>query len=132
MANFLETITKFLTDGLAQAEAEPRLPTVLEGLEARVQELLQFSSGLDGSGIEQWLARLNALIGSEELRDTLFVRALQLRLPRLLETLTFLGIVEFVFEADGAAGSSRVHAFKLHRARLSRLLQNPGGDTPPQ
>lgn len=127
MANFLETITKFLTDGLAQAEAEPRLPTVLEGLEARVQELLQFSSGLDGSGIEQWLARLNALIGSEELRDTLYVRALQLRLPRLLETLTFLGIVEFVFEADGAAGSSRVHAFKLHRARLSRLLQNPGG-----
>lgn len=121
MANFLETITRFLTDGLAQPEVEPKLPTVLEGLEARVQELLQFSLGLDGGGIDQWLAKFNALIGSEELRDTLLVRALQLRLPRLLETLTFLGIVEFIFEPD-----NRVRAFKLHRARLSRLLANPG------
>ena len=81
MANWLETISKFLKDGLAQPDAEPRLPTVLQGLDAQIQDLLQFSSGLDGSGIDQWLNKFHALTRSEEIRDSLFARALQMRRP---------------------------------------------------
>lgn len=123
MANWLETITEFLKDGLAHPDAEPRLPTVLEGLNAQIQDLQQFSSGLDGSGVDQWLAKFHALISNNEIRDSLLVRALQMRLPRLAEALTFLGIVEFQFEPD----NSRVRSFKLHRSRLERLTTDPGG-----
>lgn len=123
MANWLESITKFLTEGLSQPDVEPRLPTVLAGLEQRLQELQVFSSGLDGSGVDQWLAKLNALIADQEVRDSLLIRALQMRLPRLTEALTALGIIEFQFEQD----NSGVHSLILHRARLDRLLTDPGG-----
>ena len=123
MDNVFQTITRLLKESLGSADTEPRLPTVLRAVGPQVEDLLGFSSGLDGSGVQQWIERFKALIGSEEIRDTLVVRAIQLRLPRLAETLTFLGIITFAFEP----GDADVRALGLDWARLDRLISDPGG-----
>ena len=123
MDNFLKTLTQMLKDSLGDPDVEPKLPTVLRDVGAQIDSLLQFSSGLDGSGIQQWIDRFKALVTNDGIRDALSVRALQMRFPRLAEALTFLGIITFEFEPDNSA----VRTLRLDWARLNKFVSNPGG-----
>jgi hypothetical protein len=123
MANFLQTLTQFLKDSVGDPDVEPKLPTVLRNAGAQIESLLQFSSGLDGSGIQQWIEQFKNLITSDIIRDALAVRALQMRFPRLAEALTFLGIITFEFEPNNAG----VKTLKLDWARLNKFISDPGG-----
>ena len=62
------------------------------------------------------------MLGDVSLRDTVVVRALQLRAPRLAEALTVAGLIEFEF----AAGDPRAFAFHIAWDKLDAFLSAPG------
>lgn len=117
LANLLESITNFLKTSL---DGNPQPPAILQGLGGRIDELLAVSVDPSGDGIDRWLARLRALVNDTRLRDTLIVRAVQMRFPRLAEALTLVGVIGF--EWDGATPA----AFSIDRQRLNDLLAQPG------
>jgi hypothetical protein len=121
MANFLEVITLFLKECIGNPDVPPKLPTVLRDAGITVEKLLTLSLGSGASGIQEWIRNFEGLISSPEIRDALMVRALQIRFPRLAETLTFLGVITFDFEPNGTG----VRSLKLDWDRLNRFISDP-------
>jgi hypothetical protein len=65
------------------------------------------------------------VLNDTALRDTIVVRALQLRAPRLAEALTFAGLIECEFRDE----DPRAFAFRLAWSRLDAFLSEPGDTT---
>lgn len=104
-------------------EGDPPPPALLQGLSARVDELLAVSLDPSAAGIERWLTRLRELVGDQELRETLVVRALQMQFPRLAEALTLIGVVGIAFDGN------QPRAFSINWAAIDTLLRDPGGQS---
>jgi hypothetical protein len=117
MSNLLESITAFLQDGLA---GDPPPPANLLTIGDRLSELLAVSVDPSGEGIARWLDKLHEIAGDAALRETLVVRAVQMRFPRLAEALTLANVIRIEWAGDGPS------AFRIDWAQLDRLLTQPG------
>lgn len=116
----LNTIRDFLRDALDGVD--PPAPTILGDINDLKNRLSAIEVSIDGNGPADWIAALKRTIGDAALRETLLVRAIQLNLPRLAETLVLAGLVEMEF--DVAAG--RPLAFHVKWEKLREYMQSPG------
>lgn len=121
MANVLQSVTDLLKRCL---EGDPPPPALVATLGPRLDQLMAVSVDPSGAGIDRWVSQFRALVGDERLRDTLVVRAVQMTVPRLAETLVLVGVVEVEWDPGDA---SRPTAFRIRRDRLDALLSDPGG-----
>lgn len=119
MANMLESLSSLLRDCL---EGDPPKPSILEGLDQRIGELFIVSADPSGEGLEHWLSVLRSITGDAALRETLLVRSLQKKLPRVAEALALAGAIGVQWEAGGAGPRS----FSINWDYLSQLMHNPG------
>lgn len=97
MANFLDLIAAEAKKVFADS---PSPPGVLKRSQGQIENLSMLSFS-DTGDIENWLQKWKAVFNSIELRETILVRLLQRHLPRVAETLTFLGIIAFHYDANG-------------------------------
>ena len=118
MAHLLTTLSNLFKSCL---EGAPPKPAILDGLEDRIGQLLAVSADPGGEGVERWLAALRSITGDVALRDTLVVRALQVKLPRLAEALAFAGAFDVQWTADGAP--VRPLSFTINWTRISDLAR---------
>lgn len=117
MANILETITNLLKRAV---EGEPPPPAILQNIGAQLNDLTALSLDPSGDGIDRWLAKLREITGNTRMQETLIVRALQMKFPRLAEALTLLQIIGFEYDGDKPA------AFSINWDELDALLSKPG------
>jgi hypothetical protein len=103
MATLLESLNEALRS--ATGPGPPDLPEVLVGLDAKVAELGQISVEWGANGLEEWLSKFHQLFDDDAIRDSLCVRFLQLRLPRIAEALTIAGIVTIEYTPTGVRAS---------------------------
>jgi hypothetical protein len=113
------SVLRILLDALKEARtgAPHPAPAVLAGIPDNPLEI--DVSGWDD--VQRFLTRWDDL--SQEVRDTLVVRVLQQRFPRVAESLVLLGAVRvhYVPGADPA----RVHAFGIVMKRIEQLIGAP-------
>jgi hypothetical protein len=121
MANILQSLTEVLQSSLA---GEPPPPAILQPIGGRLNELTAISLDPTGAGVDRWLRTLHAITADRRLHDTLVVRALQMRFPRVAEALTALGLIGVEWAADNTP-----IAFSLNWAGLDAFLKEPGGQT---
>ncbi|WP_298885167.1 delta-60 repeat domain-containing protein [uncultured Serinicoccus sp.] len=126
MADLLATLGTALGDCLRQPPPPglPPLPTSLAALGEGSLDDLSVGTDPRGPGVDRWWALLRSKVTDVAVRETLAVRALQLRLPRVAEALTLLGVVEVTWEAGGSA--AQVRHLRLRWDRLRGLTQDPG------
>lgn len=117
MATILESITDLLKQCL---EGDPPPPAILQTLGGRFDELTSVSADPSGDGIDRWLGKLRAIAADQRLRETLAVRAVQMRLPRLAEALILVGVVGVEWDGDTPA------AFSINWNGLNELMTRPG------
>lgn len=120
MVNILSTIQNLIKDCLAEQPGEPPLPTILVGAANQLQPLFNLQLEPTGSGLDEWLAQFRALTQNDDLRETLIVRLLQVKLPRLAEALTLVGLVDAEWDAD------RPRLFRIDWQVLDAFGRNPG------
>lgn len=122
MASVFQTFAKWIKLVLDPATPDlPPPPLVLQNAAQTLGDLTGLAISVDNNldALETWLQRLQSLEGA---LDSLVVRVLQLKLPRLAGAFTFAGIIAYDFNPDGS-----LQAHRLDRPRLDRLLSNPGG-----
>lgn len=115
----MKSILTVLLDALKEARtgAPQPSPAVLEGIPDNPLEI--DVSGWDD--VERFLARWDGLL--QAVRDTLVVRVLQQRFPRVAESLVLLGAVRVNYVPD--ADPVRVHSFTIEQERLHQLMGAP-------
>lgn len=126
MADLLATLGTALGDCLRQPPpiGLPPLPTSLASLTVGSLDDLAVGTDPRGPGIDRWLALLRSRVSDVAVRETLAVRVLQVKLPRVAEALTLLGAVEVVWEE--AAGVVQVRHLRIRWDRLRTLTEDPG------
>lgn len=125
MASLIERIIGFLKDSLVgdQASGDPPPPGKLGDIPALIDRLTQIQIGTGNNGPTDWLDAIKSAVSDVELRDTIVVRALQLRAPRVAEALVLAGLVEVRFEAGAAP---RAFAFRIAWNKLDDYMSDPG------
>lgn len=129
MASLLGAIRDFLKDSLdGDPAADPPLPGRLTDLDGIKNQLTNINVGIGNNGLTDWLDALDTALNDEELRDTIIIRALQVRAPRIAEALVLAGLV--VPRFDDAA--PRAAAFRFDwdhldatRSGCSRFFNPP-------
>lgn len=122
MPNILTTIQKLIQDCLAEQPGDPPLPAILIGAADELQQLFNLQLEPTGAGLDQWLDQFRALTQNDDLRETLLVRSLQLRLPRLAEALTLIGVVA----GEWTEAADRPALFRINWSALDAFGQDPG------
>lgn len=124
MSSLLQTIIGFFKDNLQgnQAAGDPLPPGKLGDIANIIDKLSQVQLGTGNNGLADWLDEIDRVINDIALRDTIIVRALQLRAPRLAEALTLAGLIEVEFREQ----NPRAFAFRLAWNRLDDFLRKPG------
>jgi uncharacterized protein DUF6603 len=117
LSNILQSATDLLQKAL---ESDPPPPAILNALGPRLAQLTAISVDPSGDGIDRWIATLRSITNDDELHETLIVRAVQMRFPRLAEALTLLGIITYTWQGQTPK------AFRIDRVRLRNLLSDPG------
>lgn len=117
VANILESATDLLTKAL---DGDPPPPAILNALAPRLAQLTAVSVDPSGDGIDRWITTLRSITNDDELHETLIVRAVQMRFPRLAEALTLLGVITYSWQGQTP------RAFGIDQVRLRNLLSNPG------
>jgi hypothetical protein len=127
LASLISSIVDFLKDNLEgnQAAGDPLPPGKLGAIATTISKLSQIQLTTDNNGLADWLDELDRVLGDTALRDTIIVRALQLRAPRLAEALTFAGLITAEFRNE----DPRAFAFRLAWNRLDDFLSDPGNTT---
>jgi hypothetical protein len=120
VSNILQSATDLLEKAL---EGEPPPPAILQGLGPRLAELTAISVDPSGDGIDRWITTLRSITNDDELHETLIVRAVQMRFPRLAEALTLMGIITYAWQGQTP------RAFRIDQVRLRNLLSDPGGES---
>lgn len=120
MANILGTIQDLIKGCLSGQPGDPPLPTILVQASDQLEPLFNLQLEPTGSGLDQWLAQFRALTQNDDLRETLLVRLLQVKLPRVAEALTLVGLVDAEWDAD------RPRLFRINWQVLDAFGQNPG------
>lgn len=122
MANVLESLSALFRDCL---EGDPPKPTILNGLADRIGELLAVSADASGEGLERWLSALRSITGDAAVLETLLVRAMQKKLPRVAEALALAGAIAVQWESGPGGAGPR--SFTINWDYLAKLSANPGG-----
>lgn len=129
MANVLTTIQELIQQSLAPGDPDRPLPIALQDAAARLQSLFSLQLEPTGDGLERWLATLRSLLTDVEVRETLLLRVLQVKLPRVAEALTLVGAVKATWQVtpDGAGGQKHTPiTFTLDWDALEGFTRTPG------
>lgn len=102
----------------------PRAPLNIRHLAFDTTTLAQAASAssvaFSDAIIASWLQQLRLLAGGpEDVIETILIRALQLRFPRLAEMLTLAGIIVYHFTGD------EVESLRFDRDKLFKVLSQP-------
>ena len=124
MASLIEGIRDFLRDHIAgdQTLGDPPVPGKISDLNDLRNKLDSIQVSTDKNGLTDWLDTLKRTIGDPGLRETLLVRALQLKLPRLTEALVLAGLIKVLFDEQ----THRAHTFTIGWDQLDAFLRDPG------
>lgn len=122
MTTILDSITDLLKDCVEKnRDGIPDPPDSLVAIEGKLVDLTNITADLSGDGIDRWVSKLRSIVSDTEVRESLVVRAMQVRFPRLAESLTLLNIVQFRFD-----GAGKLRAFGIDWTQLNNLMSNPG------
>lgn len=123
MASLVRQIIDFLRDSIEgdPAAGDPPAPGKLGDIAAIKDKLTNIGLSTDHNGLTDWLAALDAL-QDVALRDTIIIRALHMRAPRLAETLTLAGLIRIEFRDT----APRAFAFRFAWDQLDSFLRSPG------
>jgi hypothetical protein len=124
MASLLQAIVDFFKDSLEgdQAAGDPPPPGKLSDIADIKNKLSGIELNTSHNGLADWLDALDGVLNDIALRDTIIVRALQLRAPRVAEALTLAGLIEVEFrDLD-----PRAFAFRIAWNRLDAFFRSPG------
>lgn len=129
MADLLSTLGAAITDALADPlpgdpDPAPPLPTSIVGLRESLGDLLTINTDPSGAGVEKWLATLRRVVADIAVRETIAVRVLQVKLPRVAEALTLVGVITISWEGTGEA--VRVRHLRIDWTRLRQVTGDPG------
>lgn len=127
MASLVQLIIDFLKESLEgdPAGGDPAPPGKLGDIADIKDKLTAIQLDPNHNGIADWLDTIDGVLNDVGLRDTIIVRALQIRAPRLAEALTLAGLIEVEFrDLD-----PRAFAFRLAWNRLDAFLRSPGDTT---
>ena len=97
--SFLETLVALFQSAVAKPppdagpDAPPPLPRILDDAGDRVSKLTSMTTGPSGKGFDTWLSEFRSIIGDAALRETLVIRVLQMKLPRIVEALALVGAI---------------------------------------
>ena len=127
MASLIETIRDFLRNNIGgdQAAGDPPVPGKIDDIGILLSKLGEIELSPGNNGLTNWLDTLTELFGDVGLRETLIVRALQLKAPRLAEALVLAGLIEVEFLDE----TPRAHAFRIGWNKIDAFLRDPGGTT---
>ncbi|WP_347345842.1 DUF6603 domain-containing protein [Microbacterium sp.] len=127
MADVLSTLKSLFDEVLADPppSGAPPLPAALVGLRDRLGALTGITFDGGGDPLEKWLATLRSITGDVAVRETLVVRVLQLKLPRVAESLTLLGVVTVPDAAWIPDAPAPAH-FRIDWKALEALTTDPG------
>ena len=125
MASLIESIVDFLKDNLRGGPGDPPPPGKLGDVQQIIDRLTQVQLSAGNNGLVDWLSTIRSVVADVDLRDTIVIRALQLRLPRVAEALVMAGLVEIVFHP---AETPRAFAFRIIWAKLGAYLRTPGDE----
>lgn len=125
MASLIETIRDFLRENLRgePANGDPAVPGRLQDIATVLDTLSGIELSPTNNGLTDWLDTLTGLFADPALRETVIVRALQLKAPRLAEALILAGLVEVEFLDE----APRAHAFRIAWNRIDAFLRDPSG-----
>jgi hypothetical protein len=123
LASLIETIVGFLKDNLQGTAEDPLPPGKLQNIPSIIDQLTHVDTS--NNGLVDWLATIRSVVADVGLRDTILIRALQLRAPRLAEALVMAGLVEIEFDL---AGNPRASVFRIAWDRLDAYLRTPGNE----
>lgn len=125
MTSLIETVVSFFKDNLAgdPAAGDAPPPGKLGDIPAIIDTLTQIELGPGNNGPADWLDAIRSLITDTELRDTIIVRALQLKAPRVAEALVAAGLVEVNFHPNE---TPRAFSFEIAWDKLDNYLKHPG------
>jgi hypothetical protein len=125
MASLIETIRDFLKNNIAGDEAtgDPPVPRKIDDIGLLLGKLREIELSPGNNGLTDWLDTLEGLFSDAGLRETLIVRALQLKAPRLTEALVLVGLIEVEFLDE----NPRAHAFRIGWSKIDAFLRDPGG-----
>lgn len=124
MATLFELVRDFLKDNIEgdPAAGDPPPPGKLGDIAELKDKLTNIEFDPGHNGIADWLDTITATLDDVPLRDTLVVRALQLKAPRLAEAMVLAGLVEIEFrDTDPPA-----FAFRLAWNKLYEFMRSPG------
>ena len=124
MSGILTTLQELIAKALDPDNPDYRLPTVLVGARANLDDLLSLRLDPSGAGLDQWLDKFRKLTQDEVLRETLIIRVLQVTLPRAAESLALLGVISM--DWDGDANPQVPRSFRINWDRLRGVTEDPG------
>jgi hypothetical protein len=122
VASLIEKIRDFLKDNIRGTQpGDPPVPGIIANIDNVVDQLRGIEVSPTNNGLTNWLDILEGLITDVELRDTLVLRALQLKAPRLAEALVLAKLVKVEFRDE----PPRAFAFKIDWDHLDDFLRDP-------
>jgi hypothetical protein len=126
VASLIENIRDFLRNNIAgdQAAGDPPVPGKIDDIGNLLSKLGEIELSPGNNGLTNWLDTLTELF-DVALRETLIVRALQLKAPRLTEALVLVGLIEVEFLDE----TPRAHSFRIDWNKIDAFLRDPGGMT---
>jgi hypothetical protein len=125
VALLLETLVAFFKNNIAgnPGAGDPPPPGKLGDIATIVDKLTQVELAAGSNSLVEWLNALHQFIGDAELRDTIMLRALQLKAPRVAEALIMAGLVDVTFHE---AETPRAFSFKIAWDKLDAYMKGPG------
>lgn len=118
----LESLKRLFTEVVATDDDTTPLPTVLRGIGPTIQRLTSVEFGSSGNGLEQWLSNFQDLIDDRITRETLIIRVIQLKLPRVAEVLAMAGVITLTWDA----AADRPRSFEIAWDKLDGFARSPG------
>lgn len=97
--SFLDTLVTLFQSAVdkpppgAGPDGPPPLPRILDDVGDRITRLTSITTGPSGDGFDTWLREFRSIVGDVALRETLVIRVLQMKLPRVAEALTLIGAI---------------------------------------
>lgn len=122
--DLLATLTSLVVSAVGTDEGKPALPEILSDVADDVGKLSELNLEPSGAGLEQWLATVRSIVGSDQALETLTVRVLQIHLPRVAEALAFADVIRVDWIGDDTP-----RAFLIDWDALRSFSRDPGNQT---
>ncbi|MEO3389002.1 DUF6603 domain-containing protein [Mesorhizobium sp. CAU 1741] len=123
MKSLVESVVSFIADNLVGGADVPPPPGKLSDIPEIIRQLSSVHLEPGNNGPADWLLVLTQHLGDIELRDTVIIRAIQVKAPRLAEALVASGLIKVNYQPGD---QSSAYSFTFVWDRLDSYLESPG------